>query len=163
MSWNKTIHITERSKVSAFMLMLFFPTPSQIQGDYFLRSLKGPFHTTTRREVSKGECSMGPAEEQCKPLAWPRHSIPQVQKARTHAPVRITWDRLWRKLTQTEHICFQNCLRLGSVEEGVWPRRTELLSIKSHIPAGPRQQPAEDASRLGGIHKSTGLKQWKTT
>lgn len=156
MCWNKTIHITERSKVAASMLMLFFPTRSQIQGDYFLTSLKGPFHTTTWREVSKGVCSMGPAEEQCKPLAWPRHSIPQVQKARMHAPARITWDRLWCKLTQTEQayklpelFTFGKCRGRGVPETHRAPEYQVSTTSRGREPAGRDSQ----------VHRI--LKQWK--
>lgn len=47
----------ERSEVAASIQVLltsFCPTPSPIQGDYFLASLKGLFHTMTRREGSEG-------------------------------------------------------------------------------------------------------------
>lgn len=65
---------------------MLYPTPSQIQGCYFLKSLNGLFHTITWKETSDWQCPsvvwVDPAASKCKRMAWVRPFIPQVLRAK---------------------------------------------------------------------------------
>lgn len=166
----------ERSEVAASIQVLltsFCPTPSPIQGDYFLASLKGPFHTMTRREGSEGVWyASSRVTMQTPRLAKALYS--HAQRAWRRAPDRKAslsprhWEKLWGQLTQIVYISFPYLLHLGSVEEGAWQRRTEAWEPSPSSPPVPLQQTGllrctirtEDVSRLGRSPKSTGF--WNT-
>ena len=130
MNYNKIINVIERSGGSLYpstVNVFIFHTLSNT-GRLFSDKLEKAFSCHNLKETSASICNMGGSSSinaiyQCKGPVWVRPSIPQVQKACVYAPtrdaalqgqLRVTWEELWGKLTQTACISLQYLLHSGT-------------------------------------------------
>lgn len=95
--------------------MFLYPTPFQVQGCYFLKSLNGLFHTITWKETSDclSVCSVGGSSS----TKMQMHGLGQA---------------LYSSSTESKCLCSQKLLHWESVQE-VGNGHTELLRVKPCI------------------------------